>query len=421
MKRFVVPVLLAGCAASPAMRAAETGDRAALATAAHDVTNHEAASLAQVVADHELRAAPAAEAPERVREAWSCAHELDGALAARMKVHDEAGAAAALARLDGRGLDLDDVRDYLVDADPRWRAVGVRSLVRPGDHDERVRALLDPDPHVRRQAARAARDAADPNDLEPLADAARVDPEPIVRTEAVRAIAALAPLPSEEAADVLRDLWPSADDGLREDIALAWARPAVWASGGREALGGVVASSHGPGAIEAAAAVLRHADADGDVALAARAQILRALEQGTRAERLQAIAEAPAERPQLRQALRDAAADDDLQVRVAVLARLAEVHEPRAVDRLEAIAAAAQPGSTVSVRARLALASAGDRAVQSWLEQDMKSERAADRLAAASGLASLNLAGRAVPLLADVDPGVRLRVACTILVAARVH
>jgi hypothetical protein len=421
MKRFLVSILLAGCSGSPAMHAAESSDRAGLATAAHGVTNHEAASLAQVVADHELRVAPPSEASERVREAWSCAHELDGALAARMKLHDEAGAEAALARLDGRGLDLDDVRGYLADADPRWRAVGVRGLVRPGDHDERVRALLDPDPHVRRQAARAARDAADPQDLQPLADAARVDPEPIVRTEAVRAIAALSPLPDEEVADVLRDLWPAADDGLREDIALAWARPSVWASGGREALGLIVASSHGPGAIEAAAAVLRHADARGDVAISARGQILRAIEQGPRAERLQAIAEAPADRPELRQALRAAAAADDVEVRVAVLARLAEVHEPGAVEKLEAIASTAQPGSTVSARARFALASAGDRAIQSWLEQDMKSERAVDRLAAASALASLHLAGRAAPLLADVDPGVRLRVACTILVASRVH
>jgi HEAT repeat protein len=421
MKRFLVSVLLAGCAASPATRAAKSGDRVALATAARGVTNHEAASLAQIVADHELRVATPADAPQRVREAWSCAHELDGALAARMKHHDEAGADAALARLDGRGLDLDDVRDYLADADPRWRAVGVRGLVRPGDRDARVRALLDRDPHVRRQAARAAGDAADPDDLQPLADAARVDPEPIVRTEAVRAIAGLPPLPREEVADVLRDLWPAADDGLREDIALAWARPVVWATGGREALGVIVASSHGPGAIEAAAAVLRHADAEGEVVVAARAQILRALEQGPRAERLQAIAQAPGDRPEMRQALREAAAADDVEVRVAALARLAEVREPGAVEKLEAIASAAPPGSTVSARARLALASAGDRAVQSWLEQDMKSERAVDRLAAASGLASLHLAGRAAPLLADVDPGVRLRVACTILVAARVH
>lgn len=415
MKRLVVLALLTACGSSPAMRAAERGDRAGLGVAAHDLTSHQVAALALVVADRELRAAPAVEAAGRVRAAWACAHELDEALAERMKVHDEAGAAAALARLDGQGLEVDDVRTYLGDPDPRWRAVGARALVRPEDRAARLQALVEPDPGVRRSAARAARAATDPNDLEVLADVARVDPEPIVRTEAVRAIVALSPLPSEEAANVLRDLWPAADDGLREDIALGWARPAVWAAGGREALGVIVASTHGPGAIEAAAAVLRHADADGDIALAARGQLQQSLEQGPRAERLQAIAETPVDRPELRQAVARLAEDDDIDVRVAALARLAE-GDPGVRQKLEVLA---QPGSRVATRARLALAASGDRAVQSWLEQDLKSERSFDRLAAASGLVSLNLAGRAAPLLADVDPDVRVRAACTILVAAR--
>jgi HEAT repeat protein len=415
MKRFVLVALLTACGSSPAMRAAERGDRVALGVAAHDLTNHQVASLALVVADRELRAAPAPEAAARIRDAWACAHELDGALAERMKVHDEAGAAAALARLDGQGLSLEDARTYVGDADARWRAVGVRSLVRSGDRPARVQALLDPDPAVRRSAARAAHDATDPADLEALADVARVDPELIVRTEAVRAIAVLSPLPHDEAANILRDLWPSADEGLREDIALAWARPAVWAAGGREALGAIVASAHGPGVIEGAAAVLRHADADGDVALAARAQLQRALEQGPRGERLQAIAEAPIDRPELRQAIAHLTEDDDLEIRVAALARLAEV-DPGAWSKLEALA---QPGSKVATRARIALAAAGDRHVQAWLEQDLKSERSSDRLVAGSALVSLKLAARAAPLLADVDPSVRVRAACTILVAAR--
>ena len=425
MKRFLPlaalgwVAALGACTPSPAMRAAERGDRTALATAAHGLTNHQAATLARIVADREVRAAPPADAPSRVHDVWSCAHELDAALAAREKVHDPAGADAALARLDGGGLTLDDIRGYLADADSRWRAVGVRSLVRPEDREARRRALRDPDPRVRRQAARASRDAADPTDLEALAEAARVDPEPLVRTEAVRAIAALTPLPNERAADALRDLWPSGDDGLREDIALAWARPAVWASGGREALGVIVASSHGPGAIEAAAAVLRHEDA-GDTALSAQAQILRALEQGPRAERMQAIAEAPLDHPAIRRALRDRVDDGDVEVRISALARLAEAGEPGATAKLEALAAPSEVRSHSSARARLALASIGDRAVQSWLEKDMTSRSAAERLVAVSGLASLHLVGRAAPLLADVDPQVRVRAACTILVAARI-
>jgi hypothetical protein len=427
MKRFLLPGLLIGsiaCASSPAMHAAESGDRAALKTAveqrerAANLTNREAAALAWTVANREVRGATGPDALERVRDVRSCAHELDDALAERMRTHDDAGAEAALARVDGRGLELGELRGYLTDVDPRWRAAGTRSLVRQEDHAARMQALLDPDPHVRRQAARAARDAADPGDLAWLAEAARVDPEPLVRTEAVRAIAALSPLPAEQAANVLSDLWSAGDDGLREDIALAWAGPAVWNAGGREALRIIVASDHGPGAVEAAAAVLRHKDADGDVAVSALAQLVRAIEQGESATQQQAIARAPLDRAELLAAVRKAAESDDDDVRVAALARLvaAPAQGGGTVEKLEAFA---QPGSPLSQRARFALASAGDHRVQGWIEQDLTSERPFDRLSAATALASLDASARAAPLLADIDPSVRVRAACTLLMAAR--
>ena len=283
---------------------------------------------------------------------------------------------------------MDDARAYIGDPDPAWRAVGARSLVRDADADARARALLDPDPRVRRQAAHAAREAGDPADLDALADAARVDPEPIVRTEAVRAIAALSAVPYERAADVLRDLWTSSDEAIREDIAVAWARPGVWSSGGQEALGVVVAARHGHSAIEAAAAVLRRADAPADLATAARAQLIRAIEQGPRAERLHAIAQAPLERPGIREAIRAAGDDADVDVSTGALSRLAEAHDRHAVAALEG---RAQPGSAAALPAQLALAAAGDRRVQAWLEQDLHAERPFDRLAAASALASLHL------------------------------
>ncbi|MGH7293364.1 MAG: HEAT repeat domain-containing protein [Polyangiaceae bacterium] len=426
MKRILCIGLLAAaaCASSPAMRAAESGDRLALKSAVDrwqktgTLTGAEAASLARAVAEYELRVAPPGEAVERVHDAWPCAHELDGALADRMATHDDAGAEAALARIDGRGLDLDDARTYLVDPDPRWRSVGARSLVRSEDRAARLEALLDGDPRVRRQAARAARDATDPNDLDALAEAARVDPEPIVRTEAVRAIAALTPLPSDDAADVLRDLWRSGDEGLREDIALAWAGPAIWYSGGSGALRIVVATDHGGGAVEAAVAVLRHPDAHAEAAIAARGQLVRSIEQGSRSTRLQAIAQAPLDRAEVLAAVVAAADDDYLAVRVGALARLALEKHPGSLEKLEALA---QTGSPVATRARFALASAGDRRVQAWIEQELTSERAFDRLAAGTALASLGVASRGAPLLVDPDPSVRVRAACTILMAARVR
>jgi hypothetical protein len=406
------------------MRAAERGDRAGLKSAvderekAASLSNHEAASLALVVASREVRTARGPDALDRVHDAWSCAHELDAALAERMRTHDEAGAEAALARIDGRGLDVGAVRRYLADPDSRWRAVGTRALVRSGDHDARLQALLDPDPHVRRQAARAARDAADAGDLASLADTARVDPEPLVRTEAVRAIATLSPLPGEDAANALRDLWTAGDDGLREDIALAWASAAVWGAGGREALRVVVASGHGAGAVEAAAAVLRHSDAGGDVSVAALAQLVRSIEQGAPATRQQAIAQAPLDRREILAAVEAAAADDDDEVRVAALSRLLEEKLAGTVEKLEAFA---RPGSPMVRRARLALASAGDRRVEAWIEQDLSSQQPFERLSAATALASLDAAARAAPLLADGDPSVRVRAACTLLMAARVR
>jgi HEAT repeat protein len=423
---FVAGLLagLPGCAPSPAMRAAERGDREALKSAvdqrerAATLTNHEAESLALAVANREVRSATGPDAAERVHDAWSCAHELDGALAERMKTHDDAGAEAALARVDGRGLEAAGLRRYLADPLPMWRAVGTRALVRMEDHDARIQALLDPDPHVRRQAARAARDAADAADLASLADVARVDPEPLVRTEAVRAMATLSAPSGEDVANALRDLWTAGDDGLRGDVALAWAAPAVWGAGGREALSVVVASDHGPGAVEAAAAVLRHRDAGGELAVAALAQLVRAIEQGAAATRQQAIAQAPIDRPDVMTAVKAAAEDGDDEVRVAALARLVEEKPAGTVDSLVAFA---RPGSPVARRARFALASAGDHRVQAWIEQDLTSPRPFERLSAATALASLDAAARAAPLLADVDPSVRVRAACTLLMAARIR
>jgi hypothetical protein len=417
-------VAQAACRSTPGLRAAESGDRAALASAVAphqrrgDLSEAQAQALARAVAGREVRAACGAEAMERIRDAWACAHELDDALADRMRIHDDAGAQAVLARVDGRALDADDLRRYLGDADPAWRAVGVRGLVRTEDRAARVFAFTDPNPLVRRAAARAAHDATDPNDLDALAEAARVDPEPLVRTEAVRAIAVLPAQPDEGAVHVLRDLWVKADAGLREDIALAWAGPALWGAGGREALLVVVASEHGAGAIEAAAAVLRHDDVQPDLASSAAAQLERAIAQGASAARMQAIAQAPLEQPGIVEALQRVAADGELDLRVAALSRLAQrkANEAAAQPALEALA---QPGSRVAARARFALASLGDRRVQGWIEQDLSAEAPSARLSAAADLAALGVPSRAVPLLADADAGVRVRAACTILMAAR--
>jgi hypothetical protein len=266
------------------------------------------------------------------------------------------------------------------------------------------------------RSASAAREARDPADLAVLAEAARLDPEPIVRTDAVRAIAALPPTPDGRVANVLRDLWEAGDDALREDIALAWASTDVWNAGGSEALRITVASGHGPGVIEAAAAVLRRPDAAGEVAAAAVAQLSRALERGAGRTRLQAIAQAPLDRPELRARIDELTGSDDPAIRVAALARLAAAGDARVLAPLEALA---QPGSPVAQRARLALASAGDRRVQAWVELGLAASDAGERLTAVSALAELGVPARGAPVLADADARVRVRAACTMLIAAR--
>jgi hypothetical protein len=415
-------VFVIACASTPAIRAAERGDRVALASAilarerTGELSNGEAAALARAVAGREIRGAAGPEAVERIHDVAACGHELDGTLAARSETHDDAGAEAALARLDGRRLGLGDARSYLGDTNAHWRAVATRALIRDEDHDARVRAMLDPEPGVRRGALRAARDAHDEADLSGLADAARVDPNPMNRSEAVRAIGALPAATGDRVANLLRDLWAVGDDGLREDIADAWSSPDMWGAGGRQALRVVLASDHGPGAIEAAAAVLRRQDADGEMADLAIAQLATSIEQGALRTRLQALAAAPMDRPVLLGLVRKTADTDDPNIRVAALARLAEGKDARAIDQLERFS---QPGSPVAQAARLALANAGDRRVQLWIEQDLAAEAPERRLAAATALAALGVAARAAGLLADADPRVRMRAACTILVAAR--
>jgi hypothetical protein len=146
------------------------------------------------------------------------------------------------------------------------------------------------------------------------------------------------------------------------------------------------------------------------------AQLVRALQRGPTPTRLQALAQSPTGAPELLPIVQEMADSDDGEIRVAALARLADEKDGRAVEKLEALA---QPGSAVGQRARLALASAGDRRVQAWLESDLAAPEAGERLAAATALASLGVAARAAPLLADGDARVRTRAACTILLAAR--
>jgi len=421
-----------------ALRAAESGDltmlRAEIAEGERDarLSLHETAELARAVASREVLVASQGTALDRVRELRACAPEVEGALVARMKKPDAVGAEAALALLDAGRLGEWDVRSFVASPDADWRAVGVRSLTRDEDREARRKAMLDPSPKVRRAAMHAAAVSRDPNDLAAAIEAARLDPDPMVRTDAARLMGQLA-RSGADIANRLRDLYPTADDPLREDIGAAWASPAVFPGGGREALVVLLASDLGPGALSAAGAVLREPEIhDAPVQAAARAALTRAIASGSRRNRLHALAIAPlVPKPgepasvvaSMIAAVETASQDEDPDVRVSALGRLAGdlsngADRADAVKRLETLARPTGDEPLAS-EARLALARAGDARVQAWIEEDLASKDARTRLAATSALVALGRGSRGAPVLADPDVSVRTRGACALLLAAR--
>lgn len=441
----LVAAALVGCG-DAALRAAERGDYAKLRAeiaqkhGSGSLSNGEARDLARAVAEREIETAKQEkDAEARLRETRACSTEIDDALAERMKTHDGAGAEAALERLEDGSLGDGSARDYLGDADDRWRAVGARTLHRDGDAKRRREAIVDPSPRVRRSAIHASAEAKDAGDLDLLFETARVDPDLLLRNEALRAMSAIVRgsdagrARAGELALRLRDLWTSGDDAVREDVAVAWALAPVFESGGREALRVAIAEGKGPGALAAAGVVLRTAPKDQELRASAEGLLARTIDEGSRRDRLHAVAVARPEGIVL-DALRRASKEDDLDVRVPALARLLDAKSDRdgAQKELERVAGYGVRGAKTAAgeaedarlrehasRARTALAQAGDVRIQAWIEQDLTSQDPHRRASAASALAAMGRAARAAPLLADADASVRTRAACTLLVAAR--
>ncbi len=441
---IVLSIALAACG-NAALRAAEQGDQAKLRAEIEGkhqqgkLTNEEAAELSRAVAEREIATAKdEAAALARLRDTRACAADLDDALAERMKKRDGAGAEAALSRLEDGKLGEGTARDWLGDADDRWRAVGTRTLHRDEDRKARQAALVDPSPRVRRSAIRAAAMANDAADLDLLMETARVDPDLLLRNEALRASSAIVRglgdsgrARAAELAVRLRDLWTSGDDAIREDVAVAWALSPVWENGGREALRVTIASGKGAGAIQAAGVIVRSRRDDAELAASASAVLARTIEGGSYRERLQALAIARLDSPQI-DAIRKAAKDDDREIRIAALARLldSKPDHDAAAKELETFAGFGVKGSAtagsddararqLASQARYALASAGYLRIQAWIEEDLAAPDPTRRTQAAAALAAMGRSARAAPLLADADPSVRTRAACTMIVAAR--
>lgn len=445
---IVLLALAASACGSSALRAAEKGDAATLRSEIAQkhqrgkLSNGEAADLARAVAAREIASArDEKDALARLDETKACAVELDDALAARMKKRDGAGAEAALARLEDGKLGEGDAREWLDDGDDRWRAVAIRTLHKSDDRKRRQQSILDPSARIRRSAIRASAKAKDPADIDLLFETARVDPELLLRNEALRAISAILRGMRDDdkdavrvrAADLalkLRDLHASGDDAIKEDVAVAWGLSPVLENGGREALRVQVASGKGPGAIAAAGVVGRMLPKDQELMGSATALLARTITDGSRRDRLHALAVAPSH-PVVLEALRKAGQDDDGDVKVPALARLLDAKPDRAAARKELIAIAGygvkgyagkadDPRAlTNAARARHVLAAAGELSVQAWIEEDLVATQPERRTGAAQALGALGRPARAAPLLTDTDPSVRARAACSMLVASR--
>ncbi len=265
-----------------------------------------------------------------------------------------------------------------------------------------------------------------------MLDAARLDPDIRIRSAAIRGLAHMTRLPSDVVIH-LRDLWTDADEGLREDVASAFASPSVLAKGGLEALRHLLRTADGADAVTVAGAIVGADVDDAPLRTDAATRLVSAMKAGGGHRlRIRAIVVAPL-RPASRSwpqaamraivdVLRDASHDEDLDVRLAALGRLADprasvpsADRAQAVTALEALSAPDDQASLRGSRARLILAESGDLRVQAWLEGDLKSADPDARLGAAQALGALGRANRAAPLLADEDARVRTRAACTIL------
>lgn len=450
--------VMAGCASAP-VRSAERGDLRDLAVQIQkriddrSLTSHQAGEIAKAVAEREISEASGKEGVTRIRELHACARDLEDALSARERRSrgaspDDVAIEAAWARALYSGEDdASDARDYATSPNPRLRAIAPLGYVRDKDAALRRKAMTDPEREARRGAIRAAEKARDVGDVPSLAEAARLDPDPLVRSEAVRALAEIG---GPEVSARLRDLWTAGDDGVRGDVAVAWTRPQVFRFGGDEALRVMMAREHGAGAIEAASAVLRsprrkhdgvpQADDDdaslpsGELRAMAVALLAQSIEKESRRSRLHALATAPlggpawwsrsqrertaSERDLVLASVRRASLDDDVEIKIAALARLLELDSdrPRAIAELEPVAGREQ--GRLSQKALFSLASAGHLRIQAWLERDLRSPQADARLSALLGLIALERGPRGATLLADADASVRTRASCLLLAAS---
>ncbi|MET0595831.1 MAG: hypothetical protein ABW133_24240 [Polyangiaceae bacterium] len=416
---FFAAMLGVGCAAPMSVKAARSGDLKGLRAAldqektAGKLDQKRVTAVAQAVAEREIRQSAGAEGALRIEEARSCWRPLASTLEDRADRKDDPGAEAMLALLDGRPNHPGDgaslVAKHGGSQNPMWRAVAARGAVGTKNGDARRKFYVDPDERVRLAGLRAGLEWADPADAAALLEAARLDPNPVAQAIAARAAGGIE---NAEIVLSLRDRYAVADEGLRQSIVDAWARPALAKVGGRRELVTVAENQSGAYAIEAGAMLL---SIPGDTEARAIGQrtLVRAMGQGLARDRKLAIGRAPIGEREVLDAIRKAAQGDDVPVKVAALVRLGEIPEERTKAWSE-LRKLADGGSN---EALFALARAGDPAAADRVMKDLGSTNPETRLAAMNVLVAAGRYASAAPLLADANPGVRMRASCAVLTA----
>jgi hypothetical protein len=137
---------------------------------------------------------------------------------------------------------------------------------------------------------------------------------------------------------------------------------------------------------------------------------------GTRSERRLSIQLSAFVEPRLKEAIRRAAKDADIYVRLMALARMLDDETERAIaqKQLHTIAKGKEPSA---LQALAALAAAGDGSVEGALEKALARKSSQERVLVARSLIRIGIYARVATLLADDDPDVRTRVACNVLIA----
>jgi hypothetical protein len=369
--------------------------------------------VAKAVAEREIRHASGPDAMARIDEARGCSRPLTSALEDRAESTDDAAASATLALMDTRvnrpsaGESL--LQKHGTSPSALWRAVAARAAVGTKLGDARRKFLLDPDERVRLAALRAALELPDPADAAALLEVARLDPSPLGQAIAARALGGVE---NAEVVVALRDRYATADEGLRQSIVDAWGLAPLAKAGGRRELIAVAENQTGAYAVEAGA-LLQQMSGDAEARAIGQRALVRAIGQGLARDRRLAIARAPIAERGVLEATQKAARDSDVSVRVAALTRLGEIAE----ERTKAFSELRKLAEGGSHDALFALARAGDPAALEGVTKELTSTDAETRLAAMNVLVAAGRFANAAELLADANPGVRMRASCTVLSA----